>query len=303
MKHVAKSLRKNKTLLLMLVPATAFVVIFSYIPMFGIIVAFKNYNYASGFLKSSWVGFDNFHYLFATGKIWTLTRNTLLYNIAFIFFGIIFEVGFAIILSEISGNIFKKVTQGFIFLPYFISWVVVSTIMLNIFGENGVLNSVLGAFGIESFSIYKRVSGWPVVMVMVKLWKQTGYGTVVYLAAIAGISQEMTEAAQIDGASIWQKIRYITIPSIKPTIIIMTLLAIGNIFRGDFGMFYQLVGSNQLLLQSSDVIDTYVYRSLITTPNIGMSAAAGLYQSVLCFTTICGANYIVKKVDPDYTLF
>jgi putative aldouronate transport system permease protein len=180
---------------------------------------------------------------------------------------------------------------------------VVSTIMLNIFGENGVLNSILGTFGIEEFSIYQHVSQWPIVMVLVKLWKQTGYGTVVYLAAIAGISQEMTEAAQIDGASVWQRIRYITIPSLKPTIIIMTLLAIGNIFRGDFGMFYQLVGSNQLLLQSSDVIDTYVYRSLITTPNIGMSAAAGLYQSVLCFVTICAANYIVKKVDPDYTLF
>lgn len=303
MKHRSRSLKKNKTLLLMLVPAFVFVVVFNYIPMFGIVVAFKNYNYASGFFRSPWVGFDNFHYLFATGKIWALTRNTLLYNIAFIFFGIIFEVGFAIILSELSGNIFKKLSQGFIFLPYFISWVVVSTIMLNIFGENGVLNSVLGAFGIESFSVYKQVSAWPVVMLMVKLWKQTGYGTVVYLAAIAGISQEMTEAAQIDGASIWQKIRYITIPSIKPTIIIMTLLAIGNIFRGDFGLFYQLVGSNQLLLQSSDVIDTYVYRSLITTPNIGMSAAAGLYQSVLCFATICGANYIVKKVDPDYTLF
>ena len=303
MKEMQKRLKKNKTLLLMLLPASIFVVVFSYIPMLGIVVAFKNYNYTSGFLKSPWVGLDNFHYLFATGKIWALTRNTLLYNIAFIFFGIIFEVGFAVMLSEISGAIFKKVSQGFIFLPYFISWVVVSTIMLNIFGENGVLNSVLGAFGIQGFSVYRQVSRWPVVMVMVKLWKQTGYGTVVYLAAIAGISQEMTEAAEIDGASVWQKIRYITVPSINPTIIIMTLLAIGNIFRGDFGMFYQLVGSNQLLLQSSDVIDTYVYRSLITTPNIGMSAAAGFYQSVLCFATICTANYIVKKVDPDYTLF
>ncbi|WP_077612877.1 ABC transporter permease [Clostridium sp. Marseille-P2415] len=303
MRSLTRSIKKNKTLLLMLVPPLVFVIIFSYIPMLGIVVAFKNYNYSSGFLRSPWVGFDNFRYLFVTGKIWALTRNTLLYNISFIFFGIIFEVGFAIILSEITGNIFKKVSQGFIFLPYFISWVVVSTIMLNIFGENGVLNSVLTAFGAEKFSIYQRSSQWPVVMVLVKLWKQTGYGTVVYLAAIAGVSQEMIEAAKIDGASVWQRIRYITIPSIKPTIIIMTLLAIGNIFRGDFGMFYQLVGSNQLLLQSSDVIDTYVYRSLITTPNIGMSAAAGLYQSVLCFVTICAANYIVKKADPDYTLF
>lgn len=266
-------------------------------------VAFKNYNYSGGILGSPWVGLENFKYLFVSGKIWELTRNTLLYNIAFIFLGIIFEVGFAIVLSEITGKVFKKISQGFIFLPYFISWVVVSTIMLNIFGENGVLNSILGGMGIEGFSIYKNASRWPIVMVLVKLWKQTGYGTVVYLAAIAGISQEMTEAAAIDGASIWQRIRFITIPSLKPTIMIMTLLAIGNVFRGDFGMFYQLVGSNQMLLKTSDVIDTYVYRSLVTTPNIGMSAAAGFYQSVLCLVTICIANYIVKRVDPDYTLF
>ncbi len=303
MKLFGKKIRKNRTLLLMLIPAFVFVIIFNYIPMGGIIVAFKDYNYNSGILGSPWVGWDNFNYLFVTGKIWELTRNTLLYNLAFIFFGIVFEVGFAIILSEITNKVFKKISQGFIFLPYFISWVVVSTIMLNIFGENGVLNSVLSTVGIEGFNIYKQAAQWPIVMVLVRLWKQTGYGTVVYLAAIAGISQEMTEAAQIDGATIWQRIRYITIPSLKPTIIIMTLLAVGNIFRGDFGMFYQLVGSNQLLLKSSDVIDTYVYRSLITTPNIGMSAAAGLYQSVLCFITICAVNYIVKRIDPDYTLF
>ncbi|MFR3728226.1 ABC transporter permease [Lacrimispora sp.] len=298
-----KKVKKNKTLLMMLVPPVIFVIVFSYIPMAGIVVAFKNYNYYDGFFRSPWVGFDNFRYLFVTGKIWELTRNTLLYNMAFIFFGLIFEVGFALILSEMTGKIFKKTAQGLIFLPYFISWVVVSTIMLNIFGQNGILNSILGAFGINGFSIYQQVTIWPVIMLLVRLWKQTGYGTVVYLAAIAGISQEMTEAAQIDGASVWQRMRYITVPSLKPTIFIMTLLAVGNIFRGDFGMFYQLVGSNQLLLQSSDVIDTYVYRSLITTPNIGMSTAAGLFQSVLCFATICTANYIVKRIDPDYTLF
>ena len=133
--------------------------------------------------------------------------------------------------------------------------------------------------------------------------KQTGYGTVIYLAAIAGISQDLYEAASIDGANVWQKIRYITLPSLKPTVMIMTLLALGNIFRGDFGMFYQLVGSNQLLLKSSDILDTYIYRLLLTTPDVGMTAAAGLYQSLLCFVTIITANWIVKKIAPDYTLF
>ena len=255
--------RKNRTLLCMLLPALLYVVIFSYIPMFGITIAFKDYNYNGGILGSPWCGFKNFEYLKISGKLWALTRNTLLYNLAFIVFGIIFEVGFAVMLSEITKKTFKKVTQAFMFLPYFISWVVVSTIMLNIFGQNGVLSNVLAHFGIEDFSIYQQIRQWPVIMVAIRIWKQTGYGTVVYLAAIAGLSQEMFEAASIDGASIWQKIRYITIPGLKPTIFIMFLLSVGNIFRGDFGMFYQLVGNNQLLLETSDVIDTFVYRSLI----------------------------------------
>ena len=298
-----QQVQKNKTLLYMLLPALLYVIIFSYIPMFGITIAFKNYNYNDGIMGSPWCGLQNFEYLKISGKLWALTRNTLLYNLAFIVFGVIFEVGFAIMLSEITKKTFKKVSQAFMFLPYFISWVVVSTVMLNIFGQNGVLSNILTRFGIEDFSIYQQVKQWPVVMVGIRLWKQTGYGTVVYLAAIAGLSQEMFEAAQVDGAGRWQKIRYITIPGLKPTIFIMFLLSVGNIFRGDFGMFYQLVGNNQLLLETSDVIDTFVYRSLITTPNIGMSAAAGFYQSVLCFVTIVSVNWLVRKIDPDYTLF
>lgn len=302
-KNILAAGAKNKTLLYMLLPALLYVIIFSYIPMFGITIAFKNYNYNDGIMGSPWCGLQNFEYLKISGKLWALTRNTLLYNLAFIVFGVIFEVGFAIMLSEITKKTFKKVSQAFMFLPYFISWVVVSTVMLNIFGQNGVLSNILTRFGIEDFSIYQQVKQWPVVMVGIRLWKQTGYGTVVYLAAIAGLSQEMFEAASIDGANIWQKIRYITIPGLKPTIFIMFLLSVGNIFRGDFGMFYQLVGNNQLLLETSDVIDTFVYRSLITTPNIGMSAAAGFYQSVLCFVTIVSVNWLVRKIDPDYTLF
>lgn len=303
MKQLCGKMKKSRVLLCMLIPALAYVIIFCYLPMSGIVLAFKNFKYTLGLFKSPWCGWSNFQYLFVSGKIWSLTRNTLLYNIAFIFLGLIFEVGFAILLSEINNVVFKKFAQGFMFLPYFISWVVVSTIMLNIFGDNGVLNSVLAHFGVTDFSIYKQVNKWPIVLVLVRLWKQTGYGTVVYLAAIAGISKDLYEAASIDGASIWQKIRYITLPSLKPTIMIMVLLALGNVFRGDFGMFYQLVGSNQLLLKSSDILDTYIYRMLTTSPNVGLTAAAGLYQSVLCFVTILVANGIVKKVDPDYTLF
>ena len=262
MKQFTSQIKRSKVLLCMLIPALAYVILFCYIPMTGVSLAFKNFKYALGIFKSPWCGWDNFRYLFVTGKIWSLTRNTLLYNIAFIFLGLLFEVGFAILLSEINNKLFKKIAQGFMFLPYFISWVVVATVMLNIFGSNGVLNSILAHFGVTDFSIYKQVKQWPIVLVLVRLWKQTGYGTVVYLASIAGIGKDLYEAASIDGASVWQKIRYITLPSLKPTIMIMVLLALGNVFRGDFGMFYQLVGSNQLLLNSSDILDTYIYRMI-----------------------------------------
>ena len=230
MKQFTSQIKRSKVLLCMLIPALAYVILFCYIPMTGVSLAFKNFKYALGIFKSPWCGWD-------------------------------------------------------------------------IFGSNGVLNSILAHFGVTDFSIYKQVKQWPIVLVLVRLWKQTGYGTVVYLAAIAGIGKDLYEAASIDGASVWQKIRYITLPSLKPTIMIMVLLALGNVFRGDFGMFYQLVGSNQLLLNSSDILDTYIYRMLTTSPNVGLTAAAGLYQSILCFVTILTANWIVKKIDPEYTLF
>ena len=287
----------------MLLPALLYVVVFSYIPMFGVTIAFKDYNYNDGVLRSPWCGLQNFEYLKISGKLLDLTKNTLLYNLAFIVFGILFEVGFALMLSEITGRVFKKVSQAFLFLPYFISWVVVSTVMLNIFGQNGVLSNILSHFGIEDFSIYHQVRQWPLVMVAVRLWKQTGYGTVVYLAAIAGLSQEMFEAAAIDGANIWQKIRFVTIPSLKPTIFIMFLLSVGNIFRGDFGLFYQVPMGSGALHQVTQTIDTYVYRGLMQTNNIGMSSAAGVYQSIVGFILVVTANFIVRKVDDESSLF
>ncbi len=299
-----KDIKKNRTRLLMLLIPVTMAIIFCYIPMPGVIIAFKKYNYSDGIFGSAWNGLENFRYLLISKKLWILTRNTLLYNIAFIFFGTITEVGFAIILNEMMHLKFKKVAQSFMFLPHFISWVVVATIMLNIFGDHGVLNQILRGLGLESYNIYayENAKVWPVVMVALKIWKSAGYGSVVYLAAIVGISPDINEAAKIDGANIWQRILRITIPCLKPTIIIMTLLAVGGIFRGDFGMFYQLV-KGQHLLDTSDVLDTYIYRTMMSTSNMGWSAAAGLYQSVLCFVTINIVNFIVKKVDPDYALY
>lgn len=295
--------RKNYQLLIMLIPAIVFVVIFNYIPMGGIVIAFKKYNYTAGIFGSPWNGFDNFRFLFISGKLWSLTRNTLLYNLAFIFVGLVVEVGFAIMLNELRCATYKKLTQSCMFLPHFISWVVVATVMLNIFGTNGVVNSILKALGYDSFNIYSKTKEWPIVMVLLKVWKSAGYGCVVYLAAIVGINPELYEAARIDGANIWQRIRRITLPSLKPTIIIMTLLSVGGIFRGDFGMFYQIVKNNQMLLETSDILDTFIYRSLMSNSNMGMTAAASLFQSVLCFITINVVNFIVKKVDPEYSLY
>ncbi|WP_027217945.1 ABC transporter permease [Butyrivibrio fibrisolvens] len=303
MNSFVKKIKKNRSLLIMLLPAVLYVTIFSYIPMTGIIIAFKKYNYQAGILGSKWAGFDNFRYMILSNKLWPLTRNTLLYNIVFISLGLVCEVGFAIILNEITRKKFKKISQTMMFLPHFISWVVVATIVLNIFGDHGVLNNLLGSMGMDSFNIYSKAKEWPIVMVLMRLWKNTGYGCVVYLAAIVGISPEIYEAAKIDGANIWQRIWNITLPCLKPTIITMVLLAIGGIFRGDFGMFYQLVGNNQILLETSDILDTFIYRSMMSTSNLGMTAAAGLYQSVLCFITINLVNYTIKKIDPDYALY
>jgi putative aldouronate transport system permease protein len=213
-------------------------------------------------------------------------------------------MGSAILLNEILSKVFKKISQSFMFLPYFISWVVAGAIMYNLFNyEKGVVNHLLNLLGAQSFDLYNTPSAWPFVIVFLKLWKSTGYGSVVYLAAITGLDQEMYEAAAIDGAGVWQKIRYITIPLLMPTMMILVLMGIGNIFRGDFGLFYQTVKSSALLQPYTDIIDTYVFNLLITNGDIGVSAAAGLYQSVLCFITITICNRLVKRVDPDYALY
>jgi len=295
---------KYRILLLMMLPAVLYVIIFNYIPMLGIVLSFKKFNYADGILGSPWNGFNNFKFLLASNKLWTLTRNTLLYNLVFITLGIVFQVTFAILLSEITSKMFKKVSQTLMFLPYFVSWVVVSALVQALFSyETGVLNSIIEFFGGERINIYTNQGVWPFLLTAFKLWKETGYGTIVYLASITGIDSSMYEAADIDGATTLQKIFKITLPTIKPTIIIMALLAIGQVFRGDFGLFYQLVGNNAQVLEVADILDLFTFRTLMTSGDIGMSAASGLYQSVLCFITIMITNGVIKKIEPDYSLF
>ena len=300
----ARALRKNKVLLMMLIPAFLYFFIFSYLPMSGAVVAFKSYNFRDGIFGSPWVGLSNFEYFFKSGQAWTVTRNTILYNVGFIVVNTVLQMGLAIFISEIGGKYFKKITQTAMFLPYFISWVVVGMIAYNFLNvDYGTVNTILNKLGMESINFYGTKWVWPIIITCFCAWKNVGYGTVLYLAAIMGIDQEIYEAAQIDGANIFQRIFKVTIPCLVPTLIILTLLSIGNIFRGDFQMFYQLVGNNGPLFNTTDVIDTFTFRSLIQSGEVGMSAAAGLYQSVFCFITIVFTNFLVKRYDPDYSLF
>lgn len=300
----AKKLFKHRVLLLMLAPAVAHVVIFAYLPMFGVILAFKRFQYQSGILGSPWAGLDNFRFFIASGDALTVTRNTLLYNLAFIVLIPAIQILLAIMLSEIGKVYFKKIAQSAMFLPFFISWVIVGSIAYNVFNfEYGMLNHALSALGFEPVNMYTHEGAWAYILFVFKLWKEVGYGMVIYLAAIVGIDNEMYDAAKIDGANIYQRIRYITLPSIFPVIVLLFLLAVGQIFRGDFGLFYQLIGNNGNLYQQTDIIDTFVFRALLNSSDIGMAAAAGFYQSVMCFVTILIVNQVVKRMNKDYALF
>jgi putative aldouronate transport system permease protein len=296
--------KKYRTLLIMLTPAVLFFLLFAYVPMAGIVLAFKQYNYSGGVFGSPWNGLDNFRFFFDSGDAWRVTRNTALYNIAFILVNNLLQIFAAILLFEVAGKRFRKFAQTVMFLPYFISWVVVGAIAYNLFNfDVGTINVMLKSLGMSPVDIYNTAAYWPVILVVVSAWKALGYGTIMYLTAITSIDTEMYEAAEIDGANIFQRILKITVPNLMPTVIILMLLAVGNIFRGDFGMFFNMVGNNGLLFSATDVIDTFVFRSLTTSNEINMSAAAGFYQSLLGFATIMFANYTVRKYDKERALF
>ncbi len=297
-------IKKNKILFLMLIPALALVFVMAYLPMSGLVLAFKNYRYDLGVFGSAWNGFDNFEFLFSSGTGWLITQNTIFYNLLNLVTSQGLAIFIAIVISEMSGKVYKKFSQSVIFLPYFISWVIVGTFVFNIFNyETGVLNNVLTSLGFEPVNMYSIPNAWPFIICFFNAWKWSGYNSIIYIAAITGVDAECYEAADIDGANIFQKIRCITFPAIKPTIITMFLLQIGRILRGDFEMFYQIVGNNGQLYNATDVIDTYVFRSLLTNANMGMTAAATFYQSALCFVIIIIVNKIVKKLEADYALF
>lgn len=299
-----KKLYKYRVYLLMLSPAIIYTLLFAYYPMTGIVMAFKKYNYAGGIWGSPWNGLENFKFFFKSGQAGVVSRNTVLYNVLFILAGTATQIAVAVFLTEVSNKRFRKVSQSMMFLPYFISWVIVGVMAFNIFSSDfGFINRVLASMGIDKFPFYTTPSAWPFILLFFNIWKGVGYGSVMYLAAIMGIDTSIYEAASIDGANVFQRIFKVTIPSIMPTVIILFLMSIGGIFKGNFDMFYNLVGSNGLLYNYTDVIDTLAFRALITSNDFGMSAAVGLFQSVLCFITVLLANKMVSLYDKDYTLF
>lgn len=301
---LCKDLRENWVKWLMILPAAIVVILMCYIPMAGIVLAFKEYNYHDGIFGSPWVWFKNFTYFFQSGKAFSVTRNTILYNLAFLLVNTVLQITCAILLSELTGKWFKRITQSVMFFPYFISWVVVGAFVYNMFNfEFGAVNTFLKSIGLEPIDVYSNKGVWPFILIGVSAFKNVGYGTVMYLASISNIDSSLYEAADLDGATMWQKIRYITLPGIRPTIIILFLLAIGTIMKGDFQMFWQVTGNNPMVLEVTDVIDTYVTRSLLQLQEFGMTSAAGLYQSVFSFLLVLLANKLVKKADPDYALF
>ncbi len=299
-----KELRKNWVLFLMLVPTFVYFLINSYLPMVGVYYAFTNFNFRDGLWASPFVGFKNFEFLFK-GDLVRLIRNTVLYNVAFILLGNLTQIFFAILVSQVLGKWFKKITQTLMFMPYFVSYVLLKVLVYNMFEyDYGVINSLITAWGGTKIDFYNTPAYWPMLIILFNLWKGVGYGMVVYLASIMGIDGELYEAARVDGANVFQQIRYITMPLLKPTFIILLLYSLGGIMRGQFELFYQMVGTNGILYRVTDIIDTYVYRITMTQPlSIGLGTAAGLYQSVFGLVVVVATNWLIKRKNEQYALF
>ncbi len=298
-------IKRYKVLYFLMLPGIIYLLLNNYIPMFGIIIAFKNYNFEDGFLWSPTVGFENFKYLFSTQAAFEMTRNTLGYNAIFIVVNLVLAVTMAILLNEVRANFAKRFYQSAVLLPFFLSAVIVAYLVYSLLNpDSGLVNRyILKAFGIEPVSWYLEPKYWPFILVITNAWKNVGYGSVIYISAMTGIDTEYYEAATIDGATKWQQVRFITVPLLVPIMVIMTILSIGKIFYSDFGLFYQLPMGSGTLLPVTNVIDTFVYNSLVNMGDIGMSSAAGFYQSVVGFFLVLGTNLLVRKISPENALF
>ena len=289
-------------LYLMFLPGAIYLLINNYIPMAGIVVAFKKYNVRTGIWGSPWAGFSNFKFLFNGNDAWTITRNTILYNVGFIILNTVIGIIFAIFICDTLNRKLKKIYQSAILFPYLMSAVILGYIVYAFLSNStGIVNNTF--LGGDGISWYSSPQYWPFILLFVNTWKGVGYGCLIYISAINGIDSSLYEAASLDGATKWQQITHVTLPFLKPTVITLTLMSIGRIFYSDFGLFYQVPRNSGLLYSTTNVIDTYVYRGMMEQSNIGMSAAAGFYQSIVGFIIVLAANLAVRKISPEDALF
>ncbi len=307
-KKIKKKKIKWKELLpyyILAIPGILYMICNNYMPMFGIVIAFKNLSFRKGIFGSDWCGFDNFKFLFASSDAWTITRNTILYNVVFIILTTALAVVIAILLNEITSKFASRLYQSLILLPYLMSWVICSYLVYAMLsGETGLINnSILKPLGIDPVSWYNTPQYWPFILTFVQLWKSLGYAMIIYFSSIVGISQDYFEAATLDGASKWQQIKNITLPLLKPTVITMFVLQIGRIFYSDFGLFYQIPMNSGTLYSVTRTIDVYVYNALMRNSDYGMSSAASVYQSIVGFVFIIAANALIRKTSKENALF
>lgn len=300
-----KNIWKNKALLLLILPGFVLIVLFNYIPMGGLILAFKEYNFSKGILKSDWVGLDNIKFLFLSGDTsWRLIRNTIGYYLLFQIVGTIANISLAIALNECRHKYFAKFSQTIMIMPTFISYIAISFIVTGLLADNGYVNNILQTLGFEKIQFYIEPKYWPVILTIVNVWKGTGYGSVLYLSALAGMDQEMFEAADLDGASRWQKICYITLPMLSSMVAILTLLSLGSMMHSNTGLFYQVTRNVGALYPTTQTLDTYVLGALADGgATFGVTAGVTFIQSAVgCFMTVV-VNLIVRKISPEHSLF
>ncbi len=299
-----KRLRKWLPFYLMALPCVVYLFINNYMPMAGLQIAFRDYKASDGIWNSRFIGLKNFEYLFTSKEAWIMTRNTIGYNLFWIVLNVVLGIAVALFLNEVRKKSSKKFYQTVILLPYLISMVVVSYLAYAFLSEQtGLINGVLRAFGKEGIAWYQKAGYWPVILTIVYEWKNIGFNTIIFLASLVGIGKEYYEAADLDGASKWKQITRITIPMLLPTIIMVVTLGMGNIFRSDFGLFYQVPKNQGLLNEATSTIDTFVFRALMQTGDIGMSSAAAFYQSVICFITILVFNGIMRRASRENAMF
>lgn len=300
-----KDWKRYIPLYIMASPALIYIFINNYMPLYGMQLAFRELDYSKGVFHGKWVGFQNFKFLFANGDAWAITRNTVLYNLLFIIVGMVFGLTVAILFNEIHNKFAAKLYQSALLIPYFMSMVIVSYLgFAYLSSENGFINNtILRILGIDPISWYSEPKYWPAILTFVNLWKGMGYSLLMYTARLLAIDSTYYEAATMDGASKWQKIRFITLPMLKPAIIMMLMLSIGRIFYSDFGLFYQVPMNSGALYNITNTIDVYAFRALMKQGDITMSSAAGVYQSAVGFVLLMGANALMRKFSKDDAIF